>query len=245
MCSWNIRDFGQSKSDEELAYIAETIREFDVTAIIEVVAGRGGPEAVERLAAILQRDGTHWRYVISNPTTAKGGGKERYAYVWKGDNLKLTGSWLEEEYADTLDREPFFITFEKERKHFTMAAFHAISSEKKPEREIPMLQHVLREYPHHNIIFCADFNLPQEHTAFDGMRNEGYEAIFEGQKTTLRKTCVNDDCLKSEFDNIFYHPAKSTHEEGGIILFHESFGTMEEAGQISDHIPVYFRFSLR
>lgn len=46
VCSWNLKDFGQSKSDEEIGYIASVVKSFDVLAIQEVVAGYGGPKAV-------------------------------------------------------------------------------------------------------------------------------------------------------------------------------------------------------
>lgn len=239
-----MKDFGRSKSGETISYIAETIREFDVTAIIEVVAGRGGPEAVERLVDSLRKDGTNWRYVISNPTTSVEHGTERYAYVWKGDKLRLVGSWLEEQYAAELDREPFFITFAKGRKNFTLAVFHAVPTAKHPENEIPLLKDLVEEYPDKDIIFCADFNLSQAHPAFDVIKNNGYEPIFENQKTSLRTQCHNDDCLASEYDNIFYRPQRIHYTEGGIIPFYEGFRNIQEARAVSDHIPVYFQFSL-
>jgi deoxyribonuclease-1-like protein len=36
--SWNLKDFGQSKSDEEILFIAKTIKDFDIVMIQEVVA---------------------------------------------------------------------------------------------------------------------------------------------------------------------------------------------------------------
>ena len=65
LVSWNIRDFGKTKSAEELDQIAEIVRAADILAIQEVVAGYGGAQAVARLAAILNRKGSKWDYVIS------------------------------------------------------------------------------------------------------------------------------------------------------------------------------------
>ena len=43
ICSWNIENLGNSKSDVEIDFMATTIQNFDVIAIQEVVANAGGP----------------------------------------------------------------------------------------------------------------------------------------------------------------------------------------------------------
>jgi len=53
ICSWNLKDFGKSKSTETLDFIATTVSNSDVVAIQEVVAGNGGVETVSKLAQIL------------------------------------------------------------------------------------------------------------------------------------------------------------------------------------------------
>ncbi len=40
--SWNLKDFGQSRDDEEIMMIAEVIRDADIVAIQEVVAKHHG-----------------------------------------------------------------------------------------------------------------------------------------------------------------------------------------------------------
>ncbi|MFT6841820.1 MAG: deoxyribonuclease-1-like protein, partial [Psychroserpens sp.] len=46
LISWNIRDFGKTKSSDELDRMAEIVRDADIVAIQEVVAGYGGAQAV-------------------------------------------------------------------------------------------------------------------------------------------------------------------------------------------------------
>ncbi|MBK9736900.1 MAG: hypothetical protein IPO92_18870 [Saprospiraceae bacterium] len=49
--SWNIKDFGQSRSDDQIKAIAQLIRYADIIAIKEVVAVHpGGAQAVGRIA---------------------------------------------------------------------------------------------------------------------------------------------------------------------------------------------------
>jgi endonuclease/exonuclease/phosphatase family metal-dependent hydrolase len=65
LISWNIRDFGQTKKNEELDRLAELVRDADILAIQEVVAGYGGAQAVAKLADNLNRKGAKWDYVIN------------------------------------------------------------------------------------------------------------------------------------------------------------------------------------
>jgi hypothetical protein len=71
---------GKSKSDQQIVFIATTIQDFDLIAIQEV-AGYGGAQAA-RLAGELNRKGTSWDYVISDPTSSRLQ-TERYAFFGK------------------------------------------------------------------------------------------------------------------------------------------------------------------
>ena len=56
--SWNLQNFGKSKSTEEIQFVANTLRNFDVVALQEIVAGYGGAQAVAKLADELNRMGS-------------------------------------------------------------------------------------------------------------------------------------------------------------------------------------------
>ena len=70
LLSWNIENIGQSKSNVEISFVANTVKDFDIIAIQEVVAGDGGAQAVARLADELNRKGAKWDYTISDPTSS-------------------------------------------------------------------------------------------------------------------------------------------------------------------------------
>ena len=127
ICSWNLMNFGKSKSDSELEFIATTINQYDIIAIQEVVAGYGGAQAVGRLVTILNQKGSNWDYAISDPTTSENAGSsERYAFLWKPSKVKKIGkSWLDQNYQVAIDREPYMSTFEYKGKQFTIASFYA------------------------------------------------------------------------------------------------------------------------
>ncbi|MCV9934490.1 endonuclease/exonuclease/phosphatase family protein [Flavobacterium sp. LS1R47] len=243
--SWNIENFGKSKSEQEINSIANTIKNHDIIAIQEVVAGYGGSQAVARLVDELNRKGTKWDYAISNPTSSSAYKTERYAFLWKTNKVKLKGKpWLEKQYEKQIDREPYFATFEKDGKNFTIVNFHAITKSKQPETEIKHFKFLPQQYPNLNLIFVGDFNCPQSHTVFNPLKNMGYRPILENQKTSLKQKCITNQCLASEFDNIFYHSSKIKIINKGIIHFYKDYNSLKEARKISDHIPIWMEFSL-
>ncbi len=211
-----------------------------------MVASDGGAQAVARLADALNRKGAKWDYTISNPTSSSVYKTERYAFIWKTSKLtKFGDAWLEKKYHLEIDREPFFANFKtKEGKSFTVAAFHAITKSMQPETEIMYFKFMPEEYPDKNLIFVGDFNCPQSHTVFNSLKTMGYKSVITGQNTSLKQACVADDCLASEFDNIFYNSNKVKFIRSGVIHFYKSFSSLDEADDISDHIPVWFEFSV-
>lgn len=247
ICSWNLKDFGGAKSETEINFIANTVKDFDILAIQEVVAkDPAGAQAVARLADVLNRKGAKWDYVISEPTSGTSYKSERYAYIWKTSKVTRMGrAWLELKYSLEIDREPYFITFKTGDKQFTLVNFHAITKSKQPETEIKYFKFLPAEYPALKLIFIGDFNCPQSHTVFNPLKSMGYKPLLISQKTTLKEQCVNGECLASEFDNVFYNSQNVTIVNSGVIHFYNSFYSLQEAFSISDHIPVYFAFTIK
>ncbi len=239
LCSWNIENLGKSKSEANIIFIANTIKEFDIIALQEVVAGYGGAQSVAKLADELNRTGAKWDYVISNPTSSSAYKTERYAFLWKTSKIRLKGNaWLEKKYHLEIDREPFFATFEIYKKTVTLVNFHAITKSRQPETEIKYFKFLPIEYSNLNLLFLGDFNCPQSHTVFNPLRKMGYQSVFINQKTSLRQECIEDDCLASEFDNIWYNSNKLKIKSNDAILFYNTFKTLKGARKISDHIPI-------
>lgn len=245
LLSWNIENFGKSKSNQEIAFIAEATKDFDIIAIQEVVAGYGGAQAVAKLADELNRKGNQWDYSISEPTSSSAYKTERYAFLWKTAKIKKIGkAWLEKKYHLEIDREPYFCTFEQNGKQFTIANFHAITKSKQPETEIKYFKFLPTEYPNLNLIFAGDFNCPQSHTVFFPLKKMGYHSAFVNQKTSLKQKESNGNYLASEFDNIFYPSTKVKQLHSGVIHFYKKIDTFEQAKSLSDHIPIWIEFSL-
>jgi endonuclease/exonuclease/phosphatase family metal-dependent hydrolase len=245
LVSWNIQNFGKSKSQGEINFIANTLKSYDIIALQEVVAGYGGAQAVAKLADELNRKGSKWDYVISDPTSSSAYKTERYAFIWKTANLKKIGrAWLEKKYHLEIDREPFYCTFEYKKNKFTVVNFHAITKSKQPETEIKYFKFLPGKYPSLNLIFAGDFNCPQSHTVFIPLKKMGYQSILVNQKTSLKQEVKKGKYLASEYDNMFYNTHKINTIDKVIISFYKNFGSLKEARMISDHIPIWFEFSL-
>lgn len=246
LCSWNIQNFGKSKPDSAVAYMAEKLRDFDVVAIVEVVAGNGGAQAVARLADELNRKGSKWDYSVSDPTFSTPARSERYAFLWKTSVVKKNRpAWLEQHYKTEIEREPYCATFVKEGKSFTVMMLHALPKKQQPEKEIKYLKFMKELYPQENLLFCGDFNCPQSHTVFAPLKAQGYLPALTGTRTTLKTQCQNGDCLASEYDNIFYDRSKTEYVNAGALPFYKDFTDVKQARRISDHLPVFLEFRLR
>jgi len=246
VCSWNLENFGSSKTSKTLEFIANTLQTFDIIAIEEVVAGNGGAPAVARLADLMNRKGKSWDYSISTPTSTKGHKSERYAFIWNKSKISKMGeAWLEKKYSDEIEREPYMATFRKEGKAFTIACFHAVPKSANPETEIKYFKYIPAEYPSLNLIFCGDFNCPQSNSVFNPLKKMGYSPALENQKTTLRDKCLNGDCLASEYDNFFFDKGKITMVGAGILHFYKSYPDVHEARKVSDHVPVRLIFEVK
>lgn len=246
LLSWNVENLGSSKSDSTITYIANTIKNYDVVALQEVVAGYGGAQAVAKLVDELNRKGAKWDYVVSDPTSSSAYKTERYAFLWKTAKVKKIGkAWLEKKYQLEIDREPFYCTFEYNKKQFTVVNFHAITKSKQPETEIKYFKFLPAQYPTLNLLFVGDFNCPQSHTVFNPLKNMGYESAFRNQKTSLKKECKEDNCLASEFDNIWFKTSKISLIKAEVIHFYNNFATLKEARRVSDHIPITLNFIVK
>jgi deoxyribonuclease-1-like protein len=243
--SWNIRDFGKTKSSDELDRMAEIVRDADIVAIQEVVAGYGGAQAVAKLAAILNRKGSKWDYVISDPTNSTKYVTERYAFIWKTKHIKIKNRGQLITALDSLvDREPFYLDFYIKGKKLTVLNFHSRPHGNNPEGEILAITDYLKtKLAAHPIILAGDFNVDEKELVFEGLKTEGYRAAITNQRTTLKQGCDKNNYLNYAIDNIFYSKNISK-VKGATIDFVKVCDNLKSARTLSDHLPVFFKFSL-
>lgn len=241
--SWNLQNFGKTKREAEIGFMANMLKDFDLVAIQEVVAGYGGSQAVARLANALNRKGGKWEYVVSDPTQSTPYATERYAYLWKSATVKqVKKAWLDQNYVAQIDREPYMMDFSYKGKTFTLVSFHAIPKKKQPETEIKYFKFLPGKYPGKNLVFLGDFNVPQSYTVFNPIKKLGYRPVLQNQKTTMKMECGGEECLASEYDNIFYNSNSLQLLSSGVVLIYKYFPDMKAVRRISDHLPVWAEF---
>lgn len=242
LVSWNLKNFGKSKTNEQIEYMANLLCDYDIVAIQEVVTGLAGAQTVAKLVDELNRKGSKWDYVVSDPTKSTGQRSERYAFIWKTKNIKIKGKpFLDPKYETEIEREPYIATFEYKNKEFAVASFHAIPKGSNPEKEIKYLKFFPNEYPKIRF-FLGDFNLPQSNSVFNPLKELGFLPIFKNQKTSLKQECKNGECLANPLDHIFYQESKISVVNKGVILFYKDFENLKEARKLSDHLPIYIIF---
>ncbi len=239
LVSWNIRDFGQTKNADEIAIIAKIVRDYDIVAIQEVVAGYGGAQAVARLADELNRLGSKWDYVISDPTQSPPYKTERYAFLWKTSKIKLKNAWLDEKLSRKIDREPFLAKFQLKGKSFIIANYHSKPHKDHPEEEIKLFY----DYPSrfsYPLIIAGDFNTNSTDAVFNPLYDNGFTSNLINEKTTLKRQCNAQNIYKNHaIDFILYQKKFFHNKASGIIDFVHSCYYLTEARLISDHLPVF------
>ena len=245
--SWNLQYLGREKNIEELEYIASVMKNYDIVAVQEVVTSSYGARAVGELVDLLDRTGSNWDYALSPATD--GPAPERYAYFWKKDKVELMrNAWLAR-VSDFIHREPYMARFALKGntdKQFLLANFHAQSASNFPEKEVTLLDNLHAEYEKDNMIFLGDFNLSDNHLAFDDLKREGYLPVVRNVKTTLKRSPdLLGNYLYSPFDNMFYEVRAFERASAGIEDFTVDFDNFDAARKISDHVPVFGVFIVK
>lgn len=245
LISWNIKDFGKTKNNEELHRIADMVKESDILAIQEVVAGYGGAQAVAKLTDILNRKGSKWDYVISDPTNSPKYVSERYAFIWKTHRIKIKNrGWLISALDAPIDREPFLLNLYMDGKSFTVINFHSRPYNNDPQSEIMALSEYVRDSIKNPLVIAGDFNVDERMPIFRTLKSSGYQTAVTNQKTTLKWKCEHTEYLNHPIDNIFYS-MEIQKVKGGIIDFVRFCEELDNARKLSDHVPVFLHFTLK
>lgn len=254
LISWNIKDFGKSRDDDEIIRIAKLIKHADIVAIQEVVAkDSGGAQAVARLVDQLNRMGAKWDYIVSNPTKSTSSFKsERYALIWKTKKIKLyqRNASLIKELETIVEREPHYLQLQVNKRKLMLLNYHATTHTKNyPERaEIKAISKWIISKEFENLIWAGDMNLNIKDKAFYVIKNKGYNYCIKGEKTTLKRKCENGNYLSRGEDNIIFKLKNFKMKSVKVIDFIKD-GKCEDViwkrNSYSDHLPIEFRFTLK
>jgi endonuclease/exonuclease/phosphatase family metal-dependent hydrolase len=236
--SWNIQNFGRSKSEsmDVMKYISTKVKDFDIVAVQEVSTSEFGQKAVARLDSLLDLTGTQWEYVVSDITT--GPGPERYAYLYKKNRVKLKESSLEKTLQDKINREPFKAVFVFKGNEYYLFNEHLVPTDKNPAAEAVHLATLGETYKGKRIIFMGDLNLSQSDKGFDAAKKWSKPTLI-GKKTSLKmKEGESGQRLNMEYDN-FFISSNIILKSSDVINFFSEFKELKMARKVSDHCPIY------
>lgn len=247
--SWNIKDFGASRDNGEIKQIASQVRDADILIIQEVVGKHpGGVQAIGRLVDELDRMGTNWDYIYSDPTNSPSSYiSERYAYLWKTNKVKLKGgSKLISSLSQVIHREPFYAVFDFKGIPISVLNFHSRKHNDNPDIELSAIAKLLEANEKSNWILAGDFNMSEDHKVFEEIYHLGFSPALRNQPTTLKMKCKNGNYLNHSIDNIYHNLGDFSLVKSGVLDFVEDCSSLPDIrNSLSDHLPVVMSINSR
>lgn len=248
VATFNIQVLGRSKmgKPDVVRHLAKTIRFFDVVAIQEIRAV--DQNIMPELVQAVNSEGGNYSFTIG-PRLGRTTSKEQYAYVFDANKIELIAGSVktvqEPRNRDRLHREPLVARFQTRRSDGqTPFSFSLINIHTDPDEtriELSALDDVYRavqeSYPEDDVILLGDLNEDSDHLGELGQVAD-IQWVIAGLPTNTRGT--------ASYDNILF-TATETREftgRGGVFDLRSEFGlSMEEALEISDHLPVWAEFT--
>jgi endonuclease/exonuclease/phosphatase family metal-dependent hydrolase len=249
IASFNLEAFGPTKIEKPavMEILACTIRRFDLVALQEVRSER--PDVLQRLLEHVNATGGHYA-LLAGPRVGRTVSKEQFVYVFDQATIEVdrSAAYTVDDPDDLLHRPPFVGWFRvrgpapEEAFTFTLANIHTDPDE--AAEEIRVLDDVFFSVRddgrgEDDLILVGDFNADDQQLDELG-RVSGMVAAISHQPTNTRQT--------QQYDNlVFQLPATSEYTgRSGVFDFLREYNlTLEQALQISDHLPVWAEFNMR
>ena len=172
LATWNIRKFGDNKSNESLHYLAEIISRFDLIAVQEVTSSLVG---LQKLVSLL---GHNWDYIVTDSTEGTSGGSERMAFIFDRCKVffrKMAGELVLPQSnlihigdkALQFARTPFSVAFQAGWFQFILTTVHIFYGDdiKEDQRRLEEITSVAKfikdraKKEDENYILLGDFNI--------------------------------------------------------------------------------------
>jgi endonuclease/exonuclease/phosphatase family metal-dependent hydrolase len=248
IATFNIQVFGENKLGDEnvMNVLADVVRNFDVVAIQEIRALNQGvlPQFVDRINAA----GRQYDFAIG-PRLGRTSSKEQYAFVFDSETIEMDRSSLYtvRDDDDLLHREPLVAGFRARSappdQAFTFTLVNLHTDPDEVGSEVDALADVFRAVradgrEEDDVILLGDFNADEQHLGALGSLPSMGVAIA-GTPTNTRGNRQND--------NLVFHLPSTTEFSGraGVLDLMGQYNlTLEQALEVSDHLPVWGEFSV-
>ena len=248
IASFNIQVFGQSKMSKPRvrSLLAEIIRRFDIVAIQEI---RSKQEFLPQFVDIINSGGRHYDYVIGK-RLGRSNSKEQYAFIFDTASIQIDRSnlYTVADPDDRLHREPlvgwFRVRGPPPDRAFTFSLVNIHTDPDETDTELDALADVFRAVRddgrgEDDVILLGDLNVDESHLGLLGQLPQIHWAI-SGVATNTRGTKL--------YDNIVFSRAATTEYTGrwGVFDIIREFNlTVDEALEVSDHLPIWAEFELQ
>lgn len=248
VASFNIQVFGVSKARKThvMEILARIVRQFDVVAVQEIRSK--DQSLLPQFVDLVNATGRYYDYAIG-PRLGRTSSKEQYAFIFDRASVEIDRHQLYtvEDPDDLLHREPYVGWFRvrgppnDEAFTFTLVNIHTDPDE--TDTELDVLDDVLRKVRddgrnEDDVIILGDLNVDDRHLGQLG-QFPGITWTVSGTPTNTRGT--------AQYDNIVFHRRATTEFTGrsGVYDFLREFDlTIEQALEVSDHMPVWAEFSI-
>lgn len=245
--SFNLQRLGPSKLKKPwvMEKFAEIIRRFDVIALQEITSK--DQNTLPTLIAKVNELGARYSYTISPRIGRSASYNEQYAFVF--DTQRIQGgsqfSYVVQDDRDMLHREPFVGRFQtlsaNQPFQFTLINIHTDPDEIRQELDVLADVYVnVRqfEYPEDDVILLGDLNAPPKKMQ-KLAQVPGFVPLIQDMPTNTRRNKTLDNILVDR---------QTTREftgRAGTIDLEQAFGIgLDEAEDISDHLPIWAEFSV-
>jgi endonuclease/exonuclease/phosphatase family metal-dependent hydrolase len=248
IASFNIQVFGVDKLSKPrvMNVLADIVRRFDVVAIQEIRATSN--DIIPRFVELINSTGRRYDFIVG-PRLGRTSSKEQYAFVYDTASIEVDAhsTYTIDDPQDMLHREPLVAWFRvrgpspTEAFTFTLVNIHTDPDETKTEVEaLSYAYTAVRDdgRGEDDTILLGDLNVNDRQLGRLGAL-PGMAAAIVGTPTNTRGN--------QQYDNVlFTMPATSefSGRAGVFDMVREYNLTVDEALEVSDHLPVWAEFSI-
>jgi endonuclease/exonuclease/phosphatase family metal-dependent hydrolase len=249
IASFNVQVFGTTKINKPhvVEYLAQIARQFDVIAVQEIRSR--DEDIIPRFVEAINSADRHYDYVIGPrlPHDENRTNREQYAFIFDQATLEVDRQQLYtiNDPDNLLVREPlvgwFRVRGPPDSEAFTFTLVNVHTDPDVAQFEVDQLgqvyQRVLNDgRGEDDVILLGDFNVDERHLG-QLAQVSGIDWAIKGVPTNTRGS--------HQYDNIVYNRQASAEFTGRVGVFdflREYSLNMDQALEISDHLPVWAEF---
>lgn len=247
VASFNIQVFGKSKAAKPhvMDLLARVVRGFDLVAVQQIQCS--DDDLLPNFVELVNTADRHYDYVIG-PRLGRASIQEQYAFIFDLTTIEVDRSQLYTvaDPDDLLCREPlvgwFRVRGPPTDQAFTFSLVNVRVDPDQTEQELDVLDDVYRVVRddgrrEDDVLVIGDLNADDRHLG-QLAQISGMRPVLSGTSTDTRGTAQLDNIvLQQQVTNEFTGRA-------GIFDFMRQYNlSMEEALEVSDHLPVWAEFS--